>query len=184
MLVDLGSIYIFILIPLVSSIKGVVRKRIVPFTTIKPENRKGNFEYLQSQQREVMEALIGGDERFLFGVGLGAYSSRLLEKQCKMIVMKGKGTSSPKSMQKVEGEEGVKEKKIGDVICVDEAGIVGLALIRFEELLTPDSLSVVLSEEGGSGESPGGGRVDVYTFMPSWWPELDPITDKPLLTRS
>lgn len=105
----------------------MVRKRIIPFTTIRPEKRTEsdqlsvdtkssfyhNFCHLEANQKECILDLAHDDvnnEKFkYFSVGLGKYSKDIAENRCKMNVIK-------------DDKKNATKKVIGDVLCIDDAG--------------------------------------------------------------
>ena len=154
-----------------SDFVGVVRKRIIPFTTIRPDDvgskeNFNNFECLQRNQRQIMDALVAEYDKVLHVDKLGTYSQMLAEKKCKMSIIKENIVNR------------TERKKVGDVLCVDDTGTLGLALVRIEELLSASILSILV--ETGEDQEEG---ITVYTFMPEWWPVHDPVTGKNILNN-
>lgn len=77
-------------------------------------------------------------------------------------------------------------KVVGDIICTDDIGVIGLALIRLDELRSSSQLhSVLLSgEESDTSEIETDADltgVQIYPFRPDWWPDLDPVTGKKVI---
>ena len=68
-------------------------------------------------------------------------------------------------------------KSVGTVLSLADDGTSGLALLRLAATTAPDAALVVapLKEYKGEGQ-----QEFILPHKPSWWPEVDPLTEKPL----
>ena len=68
-------------------------------------------------------------------------------------------------------------KSVGTVLSLADDGASGLALLRLAAVTAPDAALVVAPLEEYEGEVR---QEFILPHRPSWWPEVDPITEKPL----
>jgi hypothetical protein len=79
----------------------------------------------------------------------------------------------------------IKGKQVGDVISADANGVIGLAIIRLDDLIEPsqlrasvvpevETLAPATSTENFASEERSG--IEIFPFRPDWWPEVDPLT--------
>lgn len=73
-------------------------------------------------------------------------------------------------------------KQLRFLTLVIAKGLVGLALIRIDELREASELTTALVEaDSTDGKDDEESRTAVYTFLPKWWPETDPVNGKSVL---
>ena len=68
---------------------------------------------------------------------------------------------------------------VGDVICVDEMGIIGLAMLRLDDLISTAQMKACLQEstDGATSDAiPDKFGVEIFPFQPEWWPSIDYAT--------
>jgi folate-binding protein YgfZ len=141
-------------------LQGVVRKRLVPFMTIPPLKVKEmpNFSPLCELRRQLLKDLINKGGRHPEAISFDELSSESIkEGRCKVF--------------------NAENKHIGEVIGADYNGVIGLAIIRLEDLKCASQLRVIMSSDNtnniSDAESSG---VPIYPFRPDWWPDKDPLT--------
>lgn len=143
--------------------KGVVRKRLVPFMTIPPLQASSppNFSRLCGLRQELLKDLISKGGVHPEAVSFDEFDGNTIkEGRCKVI--------------------NAEDKQVGEVISADDNGVVGLAIIRLEDLKSSSQLraAIVPDEESipVTGKSNIVAGVNIFPFRPDWFPDIDPIT--------
>jgi folate-binding protein YgfZ len=145
--------------------KGVVRKRLVPFMTIPPLQVSSlpNFSRLCGLRQELLIHLISKGGKHPEAVSFDEFDGNAIKKgYCKVV--------------------NAEDKQVGEVISTDDNGVIGLAIIRLEDLKSSSQLRVAIvpddelvAVEGKSKVAADGG-VNIFPFRPDWFPDIDPIT--------
>ena len=93
--------------------------------------------------------------------------------------------SDPIKLHKITYPEDSNSEAIGEIICIDSHGLVGLAMIRLSELNSVNNnqehikFKACLSDD--TGKSLSGSDFSIYPFKPDWWLDEDPVTGKKVI---
>ena len=141
--------------------QGLVRKRVVPFVL--------DESYLCTGT--------GAEGSAVFPMLSDDATETLLESGYKD-PLKSSATLSLEGYkictQKGSGDELV---SVGEIIRMNANSSVGICMFRVGHLLNPTNRFFVQLEDNGP-------LKPVFPFRPKWWPEKDPVTDKPVISSN
>lgn len=78
---------------------------------------------------------------------------------------------------KLRKKDQVEGTNVGEIVAINKTTGVGLALLRLDIFAEPISEDIVLRSDVNLHNQDG---VDIVPFRPFWWPDLDPVTNKPV----
>eukprot|EP01041_Mallomonas_annulata_P012518 gene12518-26374_t len=153
--------------------KGLVRKRLVPFSlnklpvtyknTIFPQLQPDNYPKMSSSGSSAIP-LVGG-RVMLYGSSSSISGSG--------------GMGHKKDGDDGEGDgDGESSRRVGEIIHTNRESGLGLMLIRLEVIVPLANYDAEKDNNPLLAEGLNDSKIPIYPFKPNWWPELDPVTGK------